>query len=231
VRFAAGALVGRDDKYQGDRFIFEHGSFAITPTGHALSSLDADAPDRFTDPVKDVSASHQLLGDYLIARGVPSDQIGGMHVTTIMSGTGTPKNPGNDTFHGYVSNVQRMVGGVPVVDSIGWAKFRTDGTTVSESIFWPALPASLLDDIKKFQAALGQTELGKIIDQMSGNKLGVVIRHTPLFREGPLKAAVCYDIVSEGSRARNIHVGLDGKPVVFDWELFQLPDSVRSPPP
>lgn len=218
-KFAAGGLVSFDEKNaDGERFQFEHGIFVIRPNGHQMLSLDADAPGRETESVKNPNQANEMLRSYLENRGAAKEQIGTFHVTTIKSGTGEKEEAITETFEGYVSHVQRQIEGIPVADSIAWVKFRQDGTTVAESIYWPAIPKSILAEVATFKKYLAESEaLNKSINKYN-QAGGLTIHHTPIANSSEFRALVTFDVISsEKSRPRIINLDINGQDIKLPW--------------
>lgn len=219
TKFSAGAFINYEPKgFDGERFLFESGVFVIRPNGHQMLILNADAPNRLTDPVNDPNVANEMIRSYLENRGAPKEQLGGAHVTTLKSGLSKNEGESSEEFAGYISNIERKIDNVPVADSIAWAKFRQDGTTVAESIYWPNIPTSILVDVAEFKKNLSESTYLKDAIASYPKASGLVIHHTPLSQMGELRTIVTYDVLSkETTRPRIINLNKNGEEIKLPW--------------
>lgn len=168
----ANARVETNGPYQ--RFIGDQGVFMVdTVTGatlavptsptiakppvgersESLAILPALPEPLTTDPGKHSAAAKQ----YLTKAGVPTAEVGGVHVTTTMAGGGpisAGMQPSKSKLLFYTSHLERQVGGIPVENSYAFAAFDKSGKIITEGAYWPAIPADVVRQAQALKVKL-----------------------------------------------------------------------------
>ena len=206
----------------------EQGVFAVDAlNGWALAVPNAGAEITKRPPFPGNADDHnQHAREYFRAAGIPDDQVSGVHVNTLMQGgAGGDGARVPDRFLGYYSVLERSIQGVPVVDSQAWVRFNVDGDVVEESIYWPALPASLADDIARFTTTAAdhhyraKLKAAVALDVPSGK---LAIHHASSTDHRAFTALVTFDVNPvEHRKARMHHFDSTG-------ELVQIPNETES---
>jgi hypothetical protein len=144
-----------------------------------------------------------MVMEYFIAAGIPRDQVGGIHANTYLSGGGASDDAAlARKVDGYASVLQRVVGDkFPVVDSVAWARLDNDGKSISEWVYWPAIPARVIADARLLEGLTAGDRRAEYLARLpAGLPPGiVVIRHSSATDEGPFEALATYDVVDNRS--------------------------------
>jgi hypothetical protein len=154
----------------------------------------ATAPSSVVDPKK----HNENVVAYFVGAGVPRDQIGGVHANTYLSSSGstTDERPAPVKVDGYASILERKIEKYPVVDSVAWARMDAQSKVVSESVYWPAIPAKVLADARRLDGLIGGTNTEFQRKLPAGLPTGrVTIRHSSAMEEGPFEAYATYDVM------------------------------------
>jgi hypothetical protein len=153
----------------GDRGVF----LTDTITGATLGVLSAPAvakgaPVRADDlqhlprPLTDDPEQHTArVRDYLLAAGVPQAQVSGTHVTTTMAGGGPVDQgmqPGQSRLLWYTTHLERSLGGIEVEGSYAFAALDSEGKAITEGVYWPAIPASVVRQARALKQRLATAE-------------------------------------------------------------------------
>ncbi len=185
-RFKIGQNISLElDSPQLRRWRGSLGAWAIDPTNNwSMGLLDAAAP---TGPyILDEAAHGARVKAYFIDAGLPADQIRDVRAT----------------FHGFgggaVSGTSVAVNGVPVIESVAWAKMTTSGDVDMECVFWPPIDAAVVERAVAFQRAMAHPAaraayLAKLPGQVYRDG-GVVIHHTDASIHAAPTAYVSYDV-------------------------------------
>lgn len=124
-----------------------------------------------------------MVKDYFIGAGLPADQVADVQTMYFASGSGCIGEPAAPpTLESINSLLTRAIGGVPVIESIAWAKFTTTGDVDMESVFWPPIDATVASNAAAFAATLADpTQHAAFLAKLPGTiykERGVVIHHT-----------------------------------------------------
>jgi len=180
------------------------GSFAVDAVNGAVIALPHA---RSAEQQKDVwytlgSHKHdEQVVAYFTAAGIPRDQIGDVHATTSMYASGGERDSSaaQPKIAGWQSILQRVVvGGIPVIDSVAWARLNDEGKVITELVYWPPVPGKAIDDARRLRAKLSDESARAAFlahlprDLPSGN---VVIRHSSITANGPFEVFASYDVV------------------------------------
>jgi|GEM_PF-2462478 len=144
--------------------------------------------------------------EYFIAAGIPRDQVGGIHANTYLSGGAVGDEKLVIKVDGYASVLQRVVGGkFPVVESAAWARLDNDGKSISEWVYWPAIPARVIADARSLaELTTGSRRAEYLARLPAGLSTGVVvIHHSTAADEGPLEMLATYDVFDPQSSSSN----------------------------
>jgi hypothetical protein len=85
---------------------------------------------------KSEAEHNQATLAYFTAAGIPTSQVGGVHATT----------NSYQASASFSSSLDRLVSGVPVVESHAMAQLDLSGEVVAEDVYWPSLDQSVADD-------------------------------------------------------------------------------------
>lgn len=239
-RFRIGQIIQAAQDSTIERTVGEGGVFAINLlNGAALATPSARSNGAKRDAVEEVPRFRALSTDpsvhtarvlsYFKAAGLPMEEVGGTHVTTEMAGRASKVQrvirPENTYFVAYTTHLERVLAGVPVVNSQAWATFDVDDNVESEGVYWPAIPMDVVEqsirlrDIVADPSRLNalRTDISKNIHDLGDTPGRVVIAHTsPTFGGTPAFVAA-YEVVSHSSPAIIRHFDEKGS-------LLQLPD-------
>jgi hypothetical protein len=226
------------------RIIGRHGVIAIEANGSILTVPNATSPVHDAGPFsQNPSEHHALVQEYFRASGLPSEELGGLSVTTQMRGSGRRDLPkGKDELVGYTTHIERRVGGIPVPASQAWAMFNARREVVSEGVYWPAISADVVSAAQQLLARTQQpAELQKLRESIRqtfpelGNLDGtVVILHAPSSHQGGFYAMAAYQVIapSKGGKASLLRFDADGKRIVTPEEKpAPIPGGVRAATP
>lgn len=197
----------------------DEGVFATRTNGLVMAIPNAGAPATLVPPLSNDADKHnQRVLAYFRTAGIPPDQIIETRESAAMRATGHETASGSDiktVFDSFTTILLRGVQGFPVVGSYAWARFNVDDDVVSEEIFWPTLPDSVVGDavalsilvadpgdLARFRARIGVTS----------EPARVVIRHSAATADGAFEVAAVFDVlVGVGSGATyERHFNIDG---------------------
>jgi hypothetical protein len=145
---------------------------------------------------------NQQVLDYFATAGIPKDQIGGVHATTSLYATGGADGAAapapQPKIAGWQSVLERVIDGVPVVDSLAWARMSDQGKVISEWVYWPAIPSKAMNEARQLSAKVSQEGertafLSRLPHDLPPGK--VVIRHSAASDQGPFEVFASYDVV------------------------------------
>jgi hypothetical protein len=190
-----------------------------------LAIPNATAPSRQRPPLTiDPAAHNSAARSYFVAAGLPEDQLGGiapyatMHATEDENGASTPK------LAYYTSVFERRVRGIRVEGSIAYVRLNVDGDAVEEGVYWPALPAGVVDQAIALQHRLDEPATrSALLTSIPGSPRDaeVVIHHPPGMWRGAFTTVATVDVQSgtprgadhyEGSGTRVFVAHEDGDP-------------------
>jgi hypothetical protein len=141
---------------------------------------------------------NEIVMDYFIAAGIPKDQVGGIHANTYLSGGGLGENTASvRKVEGYASVVERVVGGkFRVAESSAWARLDNDGKSITEWVYWPAVPAKAVSDARLLEEFTSGPKKSEYLARLpAGLPPGnVVIHHSSATDEGPFEVLATYDV-------------------------------------
>ena len=169
---------------------------------------------------------------YFKAAGLPPEQIGGVHVNTLMAGGGMVGARSSDRLVGYYSVVERVVDGMPVGDSYAWARFNIDDDVVEEEVFWPELPSEVRDQIGTStmklqdpkQSALLNDAIDKYRPGLGAAQKKLYVFHTNGISSFPFSASVglnvfALDVPGHSRRSGTLQFDMNGAQIVRDEQL------------
>jgi hypothetical protein len=232
-RFRLGEGVIGDSRAGTERLVGSEGVIAVTRHGATLAVPNATAHALMVPALSSDPAVHNArVLRYFAEAGLPSAQVGDVHVTTVMEGGGAADHPGRPgaaampaerRFVAYNTVIDRRVEGFRVAGSYAWARFNAEDEVVAEEVFWPELPAALLDEARAIRDKLQDPARegafrAALPAELHDGQAEVVIRHTPHMQRE--MASLVMIEVSSREHLMQRHFALDGR------EL-QLP---RDPP-
>jgi hypothetical protein len=176
------------------------GAWAIDLTNNwSMGILDADAP---TGPyILDEAVQGDRVRRYFIEAGLPADQIRDVRTTYQVIGGG-PMNEGPQStpvqLHSITSILTRSVKGIPVAESLAWAKMTTSGDVDVECVFWPAIDVNVVGRAIAFAQRMADPSgraayLAKLPARVY-KEGGVVIHHSDPSVHATPTSYVSYDV-------------------------------------
>ncbi|MDC0746044.1 hypothetical protein [Polyangium mundeleinium] len=206
------------------KVVGSEGVFATDSTNGAVLAIPNSGAHALSVGPYSISASehNDRVRTYFVAAGIPADQIGSVSVHTMVERGGLvqdlikPDAP-QLKLVAYYSLLNRAVDGIPVADSVAWARFNAEDVVVSETVFWPEIPGQAVADAKKMALTLADPSARAafraklpVTDESEGH---VVIRHSTHTWRGGFVAVASYDVnyrYPEGGGSYTRHFGLDG---------------------
>ena len=202
-RFIVGANVRAMSEFGFIKVVGSEGTFAVDANNGAVIAIPNA---RSTEQQKAVwytlgaDKHNQQVLDYFVAAGIPQDQIGGVHATTSLSASGGADRSAaaQPRIAGWQSVLERVINGVPVIDSVVWARLNEQGKVISEWVYWPPISARAIDEARQLRAKLSQEAertafLSRLPRNLPPGK--VVIRHSSATVGGPFEVFASYDVV------------------------------------
>src|SRR5450432_1327068 len=181
--FAFGGPPVRDDENGLVRWVGPDGVVAIEVSGGELGLMNGGAaetnlPDWSNDPV----ALGAHVREYFLSFGVAGCQ---MPETQAFGGSG-----------GSTIGIERLVDGIPVAESLAYARFNNNEQTTSEAFYWPTVPAAVVDAARALHARLADPTMAAAYkallpaaDQGEGE---VLIHHTGSSSTAAFASAATY---------------------------------------
>ena len=161
-RFVLGANARSINEFGFSKLVGSEGTFAVSNANGAVVALQHA---RSAEQQKQVwySGGHEehskAVLAYFIEAGIPRDQIASIDALTSASISGaTDGGPtrAESRIRGWQSVLRRSISGVPIIDSVAWARLNDDGKVLAEWVYWPAIPGKVIDDAKRFRARLSE---------------------------------------------------------------------------
>lgn len=198
-RFALGQVSSQKSEFGVDKVIGEWGVFATHQTTRMVMGLpNSGAPPTLRPPLTGDAETHNAaVRAYLVGAGLQDDQIDSVSVNTSMSARGTGTEPPDAwQLESYSSVIHRKFGSIPVVDSLATATMNDLGESVNETVYWPEIPRSVLEDATRFRAMLEDPkESAAFYAKLPAGAHGkLVIRHTPGTWAQAFQAVAAYDV-------------------------------------
>jgi len=187
--FAFGGPPVRGDENGLVRWVGPDGVVAIDVSGAELGLMNGGAaetnlPDWSNDPV----ALGAHVREYFLSFGVAGCQ---MPETQAFGGSG-----------GSTIGIERLVDGIPVAESLAYARFNNNEQTTSEAFYWPTVPAAVVDAARALHARLADPTMAAAYkallpaaDQGEGE---VLIHHTGSSSTAAFASAATYDVQEDG---------------------------------
>lgn len=217
-RFAIGPTVTETKSEFGmDKVIGPWGVFAtIQKTGSVLALPNADAPSRARPPLPGGAEAHNAeVRSYFVGAGLPAAEIDKVTVNTTASAGGSGTETPEWTLVAYTSVLSRHYKAIPIVDSFAWAQVNDLRDVVTESVYWPEIPKSILTEASAFADQLEDPASSQAFFASVPTGGRLVIHHTPGTWTGTFEASVAYDISTFG---KTTHYDADGKKFVLPEE-------------
>jgi hypothetical protein len=170
----------------------------VSATGWVMGIPNGDAPSKLVAPLsRSPDVHNKAVVDYFVGAGLPTNQIGRVNAHATMHATMVGDVPSAPVFDGYSSVISRKIAGILVPDSFACATFNVDGDVVEESVYWPAIPADVLNAAQALQTRLA--DLGQASNFLSRLPAGVtggqvVVRHSSGGIGATFEAAASFDV-------------------------------------
>lgn len=197
------------------KVVGDQGVFAVDETnGSAMAIPNGDASSLNLAPYGSTSAEHGArVRSYFVSAGIPESQVAFVQPNVMVGGAENPAEEQTTAPRviAWYSSLGRSIDGIPVVDSIAWARFNIDDEVVSETVYWPSIDESVVDAAKALQAKLStQSEKdalfahlsAKGISEESLTRIRVAIRHAPFTTRNSFYALACVEAV-QGKELRH----------------------------
>lgn len=213
-KFALGTKAVSRAEFGMQKAVGDQGVFATMPTGLTLGMPNADARSRQKAAYPGGPDAHnKAVRSYFVGAGLPSDQISEVVPFAAMHSEGAVADGmkgavANAKLGYYFSVLRRQVDGIPVADSLAWARLNVDGEVVIESVYWPAIPEAVITKARDAQARLADPAMrSALVAKVPGASEGkLVIHHTPGFYQGAFEAVATYDIAGDGGKVHHFDI-------------------------
>jgi hypothetical protein len=212
------------------KIVGTNGVFATDETnGWVLATPNGGAPSTQRPPYSgDADDHNSKVLAYFLSAGIPQDQIGGVNVHTMMQGgiNATGERTA-DRLLGYYSLLTREINGILVAESTAWARFNVDNDLVEESVFWPELPATVVDQATAMSTQVADvSQLGSLQQTIEASYPGygtatghVVIHHADSTYHGASFVVVTYDSTPGHDGLGVYHFDKNGQRVILAHEV------------
>ncbi len=155
-RFSTGSPVNTSIDSSGiERRMGPNGVVALFPNGFFAARPLPESPSKKAPPLTahgDAHNAHVLA--YFLEAGVPASQLGPVHANALMVATGSVAGDREVQHLGFVSVVDRVIDGFRIEGSFAWAQFNASGDVVAETVWWPPVPAGLVQNAHALKVAL-----------------------------------------------------------------------------
>ena len=188
-RFAFGSPPVHSVEADLDRWTGPHGTLVHFSSGAIAASLNGDAP-RLPAYSLDGEKVKAHTTAYFKSMGVADCQL----LPATVSAGGGAGGPRLD------ASLIRGIDGIVVAESIATASFDEQGKTTYEAFFWPAIPADVVDEARRFRAELADPAKlaafkAKLPEEARGDGQ-VTIHHNPTGSPDPFAAIVTWDTLA-----------------------------------
>lgn len=231
-KFSVGDILEQKNEFGLSKIIGSQGVFGtVIRSGWAIGIPNANSQAKKLGPLTASEEVHNSAArDYFVAAGLPAVQI-----AYIVAHASMHQGPALGdlvdeplVFDGFTSVISRQVDGILVSESFASASFNSNGEVVDESIYWPPIPASIMDTAKGFRAHLA-SPIGKMAFLAllpSGLTQGdVMIHHSFGDPWSSDEMAVAYDVIDTSGHVH--HFDRQGRE--FELKREQSRPSTPSP--
>ena len=212
-KFRPGPAPAQVSEFGFQKTVGAFGVFATRKSGWAVGLPNADAPAVQRPPLVTSGEAHdKRVLSYFLAAGLPSSQVQRVNAHATVSQSGATETlhdlqAASPTLEWYSSVISRAIQGIPVAESFAIARFNADDEVVSETVIWPAIPASVVADAVALRTriqdqAQGAEFRGKLPPSLAGEQATVVIHHTPAPHDGAFVARASYDTFAASGMRR-----------------------------
>jgi hypothetical protein len=231
-RFSIGALLEQKSEFGFSKTIGANGVFGtVARSGWAMGIPNADSPAKKVAPLTSSEEVHNnAVRDYFVAAGLPFGQIAHIAAHASMHQGPALGDLVNEplVFDGFTSVISRQIDGIFVSESFASATFNGDGDVVEESVYWPTVPAAVVNAAKEFRDLVTDPVSAKLFvsslpDGMTAGT--VLIHHSYGDAWASDEVQVSYDVVAASGRIR--HFDRHGAEFEFKRELSPRPVSAQ----
>jgi hypothetical protein len=238
----AGGRSELDARYE--RIVGDKGAFLVDQrTGASLAVRNAPRAGGFPQPLTQDAAEHSArVREYLLAAGIPADEVSGTHVTTTMAGGGPTSGgvqPSRSKLLWYTTHLERSLGGIPVETSFAYAALDSAGESISEGVYWPAIPTAVVEGARALNAKLASADersaflasVRAVRSDVADGSGEVKIVHSSAGHDGPFEAKAVYEVVvrsPNGGKAQLMWFDDAGAQVVLADQRPSGKDSPKS---
>lgn len=183
-----------------DKMVGAYGTQGVMQsTGLEMGLPNSDAPTLTKGPYGSSLQDHNdRVRSYFVSAGIPDNEIAGVDGNVGGMATGpagsspTPVGPNI-----YYSVLRRSAGGIPVSDSFAWARINVDSEVVEESVYWPAIPQSVIDQAIALRQRLADSSaLSAFRASLPQGPSQVSIRHSHGGWAGPFEVHAVYEVAT-----------------------------------
>jgi hypothetical protein len=207
------------------RWVGSDGVVGISPSGFELGILNANAPEaNRPDWSADGAALLAHVSAYFESMGVASCQIANANITGSAGGGGSIDGGFVVTSTSSQANLARGVGGIPVAESLAWARFDDNDQTTAEGFYWPTVEAAVVTAARAFRDQLASPSgLAAFKAKLPSDAQGdgqVLIHHSSGTSMNPFQAAATYDVIPPPTQfgfGATLSFDENGNPVSTAW--------------
>ncbi len=223
-RFAFGSAPVETKNGNLDRFVGSDGVVAITTLGDAQGIMNAGAPEsQLPDWSTDGAALTAHVSAYFASMGVDACQIARTNIFGSAGGGGASDGSSTTVAPSHQAVVfTRGIEGILVAESNASAQVNNADQSVSESLFWPTIPADVVTAAKGFQSALAAPGAltafkAKLRSDAQGDGAIVIHHSSGISQSGSIEAVATYDVQQVNSFGDGASLSFDsgGSPVTL----------------
>ncbi len=161
--YSVGAHAHRKSEHGYTKVLGDEGTLAIDQVnGSTYGVPTATAQVQKRGPYGKTPADHDaFVRAYFVKCGIPVEQIGASQGRTLIEVTGRSDEQERTVpkVTGYYTVLQRVVEGIPVMDSFAWARVNVAGDIVEEAVYWPAISADVVGSLHRLREATSDRKL------------------------------------------------------------------------
>lgn len=208
---------------QGVFATFAHNGAVLATPNSGSPSLSVAAPEGGAE------GHNARVVEYFVGAGLPKNQIEAVGASAEQFLSGGPDGTRAERFVAWYTVVRRHVSGIPVWDSVAWARINVDGDVVAETVYWPVISGAVLQEAEALKSALSDPAQAEALsEKLPKGATGpgkVVIRHTSFAHRGAFWARAAYDVgYKSGGFSVTRHFDSTGKEFKTPEELQTYPD-------
>lgn len=178
------------------------GAFASDPTnGWSMGVIDAEASGEAY--LLDEAVQSAMVKAYFVHAGIPETQIARVDASYVGTSEGVVGEAATPKLESINSILRRSANGIPVVESVAWAKMTVSGQVEAETVFWPSIDMTVVSGAAALAAKMSDGAFrAAFIAKLPGHVYkdhGVVIHHSTASIHATPVAYVSYDVTLDAS--------------------------------